>query len=98
MPILYYKADTIKTEHRSSGSGPRNSTYNYKDNEAYITLSPPFDSSSAHGMTIAKFYAETANPNFTERPHNSESFILQSAGPDGLYGTADDVYNFEKDK
>jgi len=98
MPILYYKADTIKTGHSVPALAKNRSTYSYRDNEAYITLSPPFDSSSAHDMTAAIFYAETANPNFTERPHNSESFILLSAGPDGFYGTADDVYNFEKDK
>ncbi len=28
------------------------------------------------------------------RPHRADSFILLSAGPDGLYGTADDIGNF----
>ncbi|MBP7937659.1 MAG: type II secretion system protein [Phycisphaerae bacterium] len=28
------------------------------------------------------------------RPHNADKFILISAGPDALYGTADDVANF----
>ena len=46
----------------------------------------------------------TTNPNFLgdpvapyhgRQPYRSESFILLSAGPDGLYGTADDVYNFD---
>lgn len=49
-----------------------------------------------------KFYEVTANPDHVNevdsslsRPYRSESFILQSAGPDGLYGTPDDVFNFE---
>jgi prepilin-type N-terminal cleavage/methylation domain-containing protein len=52
------------------------------------------------------FYDRTLNPNFPgppatvdpPRPYRSESFILLSAGPDGLYGTADDVYNFDTEK
>ncbi|MBK8915900.1 MAG: type II secretion system protein [Phycisphaerales bacterium] len=28
------------------------------------------------------------------QPHNPDSYILLSAGPDGLYGTADDIANF----
>jgi len=30
------------------------------------------------------------------RPYRSDSFILLSAGPDGLYGTGDDVFNFDE--
>jgi len=46
------------------------------------------------------FYSRIRNPNFTspDRPYRSESFILQSAGYDGLFGTADDVYNFDEGK
>jgi len=49
-----------------------------------------------------QFYEMTANPDHLNetvpslsRPYRSESFILQSAGPDGVYGTPDDVFNFE---
>jgi hypothetical protein len=40
------------------------------------------------------------NPNVTatRRPHNEDSYILLSAGPDGLYGTADDIANFPVNK
>ncbi|MCD6392289.1 MAG: hypothetical protein J7M40_02145, partial [Planctomycetes bacterium] len=47
------------------------------------------------------FYDRTANPNFPgppRRPYRSESFILHSAGRDGLYGTVDDVYNFDSEQ
>ena len=30
------------------------------------------------------------------RPYRADSYILMSAGFDGLYGTKDDVFNFEK--
>jgi hypothetical protein len=28
------------------------------------------------------------------RPYNPDSYILISAGPDGYYGTADDIHNY----
>jgi prepilin-type N-terminal cleavage/methylation domain-containing protein len=36
------------------------------------------------------------NPGVTAtlRPHNADSFIVLTPGPDGLYGTADDIGNF----
>ena len=51
------------------------------------------------------FYEATRNPNIKVnatsgnlRPYNAQSFILQSAGPDGLYGTSDDKFNFDMSK
>jgi prepilin-type N-terminal cleavage/methylation domain-containing protein len=57
------------------------------------------------------FYEMTRNPNYYNattpqtakdptfwRPYRAESFILHSAGSDGLYGTPDDVFNFEPGK
>jgi hypothetical protein len=37
------------------------------------------------------------NPNViaVPRPHNEQSFILLSAGPDGVFGNSDDIANFE---
>lgn len=40
----------------------------------------------------------TAFPDGIKRPYRADSYILISAGKDGLYGTADDVLNFEKAK
>jgi prepilin-type N-terminal cleavage/methylation domain-containing protein len=37
-----------------------------------------------------------ANPDGIFRPYRADSYILVSAGKDELYGTADDIYNFEK--
>lgn len=40
------------------------------------------------------------NPNViaTVAPHNAETYILLSAGPDGLFGTEDDIANFPTNK
>jgi prepilin-type N-terminal cleavage/methylation domain-containing protein len=35
-----------------------------------------------------------ADPNYTGRPRAVDQFILISAGPDGIYGTADDITSF----
>jgi prepilin-type N-terminal cleavage/methylation domain-containing protein len=43
------------------------------------------------------FYDAITNPKMTQpRPYNMNSYILISAGYDGVYGTKDDIYNFEK--
>ena len=31
-------------------------------------------------------------------PYKAQSFILMSAGKDGIYGNADDIFNFDKEK
>ena len=95
MPILYYKADTSKFNH---GGTPDSNIYDVRDNEQIISAPVPFDSSLSH--SIANFYEQTANPNFASpaRPYRAETFILQSAGPDGLYGNGDDMFNFDSAK
>jgi type II secretory pathway pseudopilin PulG len=40
----------------------------------------------------------TTNPNFDiKRPYRAQSYILISAGKDGLYGTSDDITNFKQE-
>ena len=43
-----------------------------------------------------RFYEMTRNENITStvRPVRADSYILQSAGYDGDYGTPDDIFNF----
>ena len=102
MPILYFKADTSQVEHSAAaaiGLGDDTNTYTYNDNRAFFNTAPPWYSGTFIPAGPAKFYNATLNPNFTSppRPYNADSFILLSAGPDGLYGTSDDVYNFDTD-
>ena len=112
MPILYYRADTTKTDHYLAAPGNwsdryevSTNIYDYKDNYLFYALNAPWDTSQVHplrssglGGDPTKFYEMTLNPNFTNppRPYNSQSFILHSAGLDGLYGTPDDVFNFDE--
>ena len=89
MPILYYKADTSKFNHSPDPAALDSNIYDVRDNEQIanlLSLYPP-----------EKFYEHTLNPNFVSppRPYRAETFILQSAGPDGLYGNGDDVFNFD---
>ena len=39
------------------------------------------------------------NPDISSvnRPYKADTYILVSAGKDGLYGTSDDIFNFNKD-
>lgn len=76
-----------------------------------VALKPLSDKMGSHpmaGTPTARelFYNLTRNPNFPgdptthagSRPYRAESFLLQSAGPDSLYGTADDVFNFDSEQ
>ncbi len=111
MPILYYRADTTKINHElvapANWYDPyevSDNIYDYKDNFIFYAMNPPWDTSQIHPFIVDGsagldgFYNRTLNPNFTSprRPYNSQSFILHSAGLDGLYGTPDDVFNFDE--
>ena len=114
MPILYFKAYTRGTRHDSNAVAvaPDKLVFNIRDNREIYTANAPFGgSNNSHALSDASeqiFYRDTTNPNYPgsainpatdpPRPYRSESFILLSAGPDGLYGTADDVYNFDTEK
>lgn len=84
MPILYFRANTNQTKLKD--------VYDNNDNIKMVELA----GSDVDNFDV-NFEASIKNPNFTvpPRPYRAESFILLSAGPDGLYGTADDVFNFD---
>lgn len=103
MPILYYKANTSNLLNDANDPTNTDNIYNYKDNHAFLDLGLPWDTSikpplfqGATGPEGRVFYEaildESALP--IERPHNKNSYILISAGWDGIYGTKDDVFNF----
>jgi len=78
----------------------------------FIYVNPPWNTLLSHPLSPLVttnphqlFYQRIKNPNFPgtaannytdARPYRADSFILLSAGPDGLYGTSDDVYNFDE--
>jgi len=86
--------------------------YDYRDNDGIVLLTQLWEGTVEHPMGSNNpepdgfqiFYDNILNPNFQPRedpyfpgrPYRPDSFILLSAGPDGQYGTPDDVFNFNK--
>jgi len=103
MPILYYKANTLNIKHDPNGTfptaaGDNGYIYNYLDNDELVHLGPAGVTHPLDG-TGTNFYEITQDKRIsidTGRPYRPDSYILISAGFDGMYGTDDDVFNFEK--
>ncbi len=96
-PILYYKANT-SSKTIKDGDTSKN-IYNVRDNWAVIDVTKrddgkdhPLRTSGTHSF----FYEYIKDPKVTtvDWPYRPDSYILISAGVDGLYGTSDDVRNF----
>jgi len=100
-PILYYKADPSGKFNDPALVDParpcdnRGNVYNCLDNvtivqikEAVDGIAVPFDKNA--------FYAYIRDPKITAKqwPYRPGSYILISAGADGIYGTPDDIRNF----
>jgi type II secretory pathway pseudopilin PulG len=99
MPILYYKADPSKLVHDVNVPTNPDNIYNYLDNHAFLGLGLPWDTATKPPLYQDDgrvFYEKTLDKSALpiERPHNKDSYILISAGWDGIYGTRDDVFNF----
>lgn len=113
MPILYYRANTANYLHDATDANigtseaAQNNIYMMLDNgmmyELPVGRHPLADSS---GSGYEWWYKKTTNPAFPggsppppyPRPYRHDSFILHSAGEDGLYGTEDDVFNFDENE
>ena len=98
MPILYYRAKFSGTTHDANNPDDPQNIYDYRDNLSLINLGVPGDPNAVHPLANPKrFYLNTRNDKIrdTSRPYRSDSYILISAGYDGLYGTRDDICNFD---
>ena len=99
MPILYYKADTSKGSHDMDDPNNPDNIYDYRDNQALLGLGVPGKPEARHPMFADPrlFYRITRSDEVETagKPVNADSYILISAGEDGLYGTKDDICNFE---
>jgi len=98
-PILYYRADTSKKTIDTGGTSHR--IYDVYDNLPLINLKRTEDKKYHPLMdptgTYSFFYEEyIRDPKITAMnwPYRPDSYILISAGADGLYGTKDDICNF----
>lgn len=109
MPILYYKADISKTLHDSGEMGqniyasadnqglvdlalPWDAAFNH----LMATSGTAPDGSTAAWERFYDIKYGICDDKITSitRPKNADSYILISAGFDGVYGTEDDVFNF----
>lgn len=100
MPILYLCARTQYLA-QDCTDGIEDDIYYYPDMQALLELGSADNQSVQHPLADGlndwqDFENMILNLNFTvlKRPYRAESFILLSAGPDGLYGTPDDILNF----
>lgn len=91
-PILYYRANTTQ---KLIGD-----IYNVLDNDALVQMKLQVDRKE-HPLTRADnqyqfFYDYIRDPKIEARPwpYRPDSYVLISAGTDGLYGTNDDITNF----
>lgn len=103
MPILYFKARTNKYELNNNDV---DSIFDYRHNQDIVNADVPWDETKAYELNADMFYNindedyivnKSITTSSSDIPYNKDSFILISAGKDGLYGTADDVFNFDKD-
>ena len=95
MPILYYRANRLGKTHRA---GDPNNIYDCRDNLALLALGVPGRPGKTHPLIDPnRFYLNTQDVRVTSspRPVRPDSHILISAGRDGLYGTADDICNYD---
>ena len=101
-PILYYRANPASKDHITS-STYSDRIYNVDDNRYLVdlqALTPDGSLGVAHrlGDSASKyknfynFITDTRAP--IAWPYKPDSYILISAGPDGEYGTRDDICNF----
>jgi prepilin-type N-terminal cleavage/methylation domain-containing protein len=109
MPILYFKADPSKMKF-SFGGMPGSNIYEINDNYEIIIAKAiedgQLDTSNPNPLSWSggKLFYDSSYKIIDQKiwmngtgkawPHRPDSYILISAGLDGLYGTSDDITNF----
>jgi len=98
-PILYYRANTSSKKIIGGRSNTR--IYNMDDNYDLIDLKSFADETDDRlleydGEFFYSYAYKIIDPKVTAIPwpYRPDSYILISAGADGLYGTSDDICNF----
>lgn len=109
MPILYFKADAGNALQNYSVDGNyENDIYNFDDNYALLSLGSAQAKSFPHEVMVGGtdeyinfenivLNQQVFSASGVRRPYRAGSFILWSAGKDGIFGTGDDVLNFTKE-
>lgn len=104
MPILFFKARpwNISQDYQDA-EGIEDDIYYYPDNKALLELGTAGNAIPRHPLgdgvnDFQDFENMVLDTRVTvwKMPHRRDSYILVSAGPDGLYGTGDDVCNYQR--
>jgi len=102
--LHYNPADPTNPPPPSNPTEDAGNIYNYYDNQDLVKLGKPWvgglpsSLEKRHSLeNVDRFYKSTRSHKITtaSRPYRADSYILLSAGYDGEYGTADDLFNFE---
>ena len=103
-PILYYKANTSS---KKMDGNINERIYNVYDNDSFVFSVKELEDRAKYpghptpvnplAGSLSFFYGYIRDPKVTtvKWPSRPDSYILISAGADGLYGTRDDICNFE---
>jgi type II secretory pathway pseudopilin PulG len=107
-PILYYKANPASKVHDATAR-PEDNIYCARDNAPLVGLGRVVDGAKASALRrphqllpdyaapgFQYFYDYIRDPKVQARPWpcRPDSYLLISAGADGIYGTNDDICNF----
>jgi prepilin-type N-terminal cleavage/methylation domain-containing protein len=99
-PILYYRADT-SSKRITDGASFDIRIYNVRDNYDLIVLKDEVDEQDHPLRREQPFFEFFYNyirdlkaPGAWPWPHRPDSYLLITAGADGIYGTGDDICNF----
>ena len=99
-PILYFKADTrsrLFEKEVDPADEVSGFIYDYGDNEPIVNLNTMSDQTVLNELDKVKFYDLITNPEVDtfDKPYNAKTFILMTAGWDGIFGTKDDLTNYD---
>lgn len=102
----YYNNSPITSNKKLTANGPTglqhpldypgSSEYTvfYESKSSYTPGTTYGGSGIGYGIRDPRIVSPNPNPNPIVRPYNPDTYILISAGPDGYYGTADDIHNY----
>jgi prepilin-type N-terminal cleavage/methylation domain-containing protein len=102
----YTQQDYTSLGGTASADGIKDDIYYYPDNQNLLKMGIPEDTTTVHPLYVnsgatadwQSFENMILNKQVTtiKRPYRAGTYILISAGKDGLYGTGDDIFNFDK--
>lgn len=100
MPILYYRADPAGTVLDAGHPDSVTNVLKHQDNRALLALGASWGANARHPLFTDPplFYtmARECEAAHRSRPSRLCKGLLISAGPDGLYGTPDDLWAFAR--